>query len=79
MTRKEQVQKNISLTFQFIRYLINNPKEIKKLPDNSDIMFFEDKLPIITKKKPKSEAKKTVCYEVNKTFHPVNQFLVRDK
>lgn len=71
MTKKEQIRKNIRLTFQFIKYLIDHPKEVEKIPNHSEIIFLEDEFPITIHDKVKYETNKTICYEVNRTFHPV--------
>jgi len=41
MTNKEKINRNIGLSFDFVRYLINNPKEVTKLPNNFEIEFIE--------------------------------------
>jgi len=41
MTNKEKINRNIGLTFDFVRYLFNNPKEVTKLPNNFEIEFIE--------------------------------------
>lgn len=43
MTNKETIHRNIGLTFDFVRYLIKNPKEAEKLPDNFELEFIEKK------------------------------------
>jgi hypothetical protein len=42
MTRKENAQKNIRLTFDFIRQVIDNPKILDKMPDGSVLDFVEN-------------------------------------
>ena len=44
MTKDEIVKKNISLSFDFIRYLIKNPEIIDKVSDDSEIEFFASDL-----------------------------------
>jgi len=41
MTKKETIRKNIELTFDFVRQLINNPKLAETLPDKCEIEFIE--------------------------------------
>ena len=41
MTHKETVDRNIGLTFDFVNYLIDNKKELDKLPDNFQLEFIE--------------------------------------
>jgi uncharacterized protein YuzE len=42
MTNKELVDKNIGLTFDFVRYLIDNPEVTEKLPDSFKLEFVND-------------------------------------
>jgi hypothetical protein len=42
MTYKEKVKKDIEVFFDFVRYLIDHPDEIAKIPDGSEI-YFHDK------------------------------------
>ena len=53
MTKKELVNRNIGLTFDFVHYLIDNPEEIDKLPDNCALEFIEKDFPQIEKIKEK--------------------------
>lgn len=41
MTNKERVNRNIGLTFDLIRKIIDNPDLADKIPDNSVIEFVE--------------------------------------
>ncbi|GBD88491.1 hypothetical protein BMS3Abin03_02427 [bacterium BMS3Abin03] len=41
MTNKEKINRNIGLTFDFIKYLIDNPNKIKELPDSFEVEFIE--------------------------------------
>jgi hypothetical protein len=41
MTSKEYIKRNIGLTFDFVRFLIENPKQIKNLPDKFEMEFIE--------------------------------------
>lgn len=45
MTHKETIERNIELTFDFVNYLIDNQDEIKKLPDNFELVFVENDIP----------------------------------
>ena len=46
MTRNEMVRKNIALTFDFVRYVINHPEMFETLPDAAEIEFLETDLPL---------------------------------
>ena len=41
MTNKENINRNIGLTFDFVRYLIDNLNLIEKLPDEFILEFVE--------------------------------------
>ena len=43
MTNKEKIQRDIELTFDFVRQIINNPTLAEQLPDKCEIDFiFKD-------------------------------------
>ncbi|MEW6040243.1 MAG: DUF5647 family protein, partial [Elusimicrobiota bacterium] len=42
MKEKEIITREIGLTFDFLRYLLENPNEIEKIPNNTEIVFLED-------------------------------------
>ena len=70
MTKKETVKQNIGLTFEFIRYLIKNSKEIEKIPNNAEIEFLENGSPTVENVIKISHRKKKY-YEINKVFQPI--------
>ncbi len=45
MTNKETINRNIGLSFDFIRQIVNNPKMIEELEDNSIIEFLQKDYP----------------------------------
>ena len=57
MTNKELIRRNIGLTFDFVKYLISNPKKIDELPNNFELEFI-DKDFIIEESKTKINHKK---------------------
>ncbi len=67
MTKDEIVKKNISLSFDFIRYLIKNPEILDKVSDNTEIEFFEPDLPMRIAEKGLSDLCKSV-FRVEHTF-----------
>jgi hypothetical protein len=67
MTKDEIVKKNISLSFDFIRYVINHPEILDKVPDGAEIEFFEPDLPMPTSEKRISDSAKSV-FRVDHTF-----------
>jgi len=69
MTKDEIVKKNISLSFDFIRYLVKNPEILDKVSDNTEIEFFEPDLPLSMRiaEKRLSDSIKSV-FRVEHTF-----------
>ena len=47
MRKDEIVKKNISLVFDFLRYLTDHPELINKLPDDCELEFLEKDFPLI--------------------------------
>ena len=45
MTNKETVNRNIGLSFDFIKQIIENPEMIKKIKNNSIIEFLQKDYP----------------------------------
>jgi len=66
MTKDEIVKKNISLSFDFIRYLVKNPEILDNVSDDSEIEFFAADLPL-----PMSIAEKRLSGSVNKSVFRV--------
>ncbi len=69
MTKDEIVKKNISLSFDFIRYLIKNPEIIDKVSDDSEIEFFASDLPV-----PMPVAEKSIADAVRAVFRVEHTF-----
>ncbi len=49
MTNKEIVNRNLGLTFDLIRTIIDNPAIVNKLPDHCEIEFVEKDFPVTHK------------------------------
>ena len=45
MTNKETVNRNVGLTFDFIRQIVRNPELINKIENNSTIEFLQKDYP----------------------------------
>ena len=45
MTNKETVNRNVGLTFDFIKQIVRNPKIIDKIENNSTIEFLQKDYP----------------------------------
>lgn len=69
MTKKETIKKNIGLTVDFVRQLIDEPKLIKNLPNKCEIDFIEGDFSSMTEKELAS--KKLV--KVNHTFEIITK------
>jgi hypothetical protein len=70
MTNKEQIERNIGLTFDFVNYLMDNPKLIDKLPESFKLEFAEKDFPTIEKKNHSSIKSKSTkrIVRVRNTF-----------
>ena len=64
MTNKETIQKNIELTFDFVRQIIDNPQLAEQLLDNCEIDFIEKDFSL----KTEQELNKKQLLKVNHVF-----------
>ena len=73
MTKKETIRRNLGLTFDFVKYLIANPKEIDNLPNKFELEFI-DKDFIIEEKSPVRNNKKIInkIVKVKNSFELIN-------
>jgi len=69
MRKKEVVEKNIGITFDFIRYLVDHPEMLDSIPDGAELSFIEKDIPVILKELKKS--RKVARYRVEHTFEPM--------
>ncbi|GBD99538.1 hypothetical protein BMS3Abin07_01575 [bacterium BMS3Abin07] len=69
MTKKEYVERNIGLTFDFVRHLIEHPEIIEAIPDGAELDFIDKDMPIKGKKYVKK--KKIARYKVGHVFEPI--------
>jgi len=69
VTKKEYLDRNIGLTFDFIRGLVDHPEALEKIPNGSELDFIEKDLP----PKLSSPAKKgrVARYKVERVFEPI--------
>lgn len=58
MTRNEKINRNIGLTFDFIRQITDNPEMLDKIPSGTVLEFIEKDFKIVEKKK--------ICKSVSK-------------
>ncbi|OIO73541.1 MAG: hypothetical protein AUJ85_07800 [Elusimicrobia bacterium CG1_02_37_114] len=71
MTEKDITRRDIGITFDFIKYLIENPSKIKRIPNGTEITFLEETFPELERKDRTVSKKKIFAYQVNKTFESV--------
>lgn len=69
MTKKETVNRNIGLTFDFVREIIKNPSLAESLPSNCEVEFIEKDFPI----KNESSLNKKYIIKVKNTFESVSK------
>lgn len=69
MTKKEYVERNIGLTFDFVKHIIDHPEIIDTIPDGTELDFIDKDVPLKTK--VPLEKKKSTLYKVQHTFEPV--------
>ena len=72
MTKNEIIQKNISLSFDFIRYVVWNPDLLESMPDIVDIEFVERDLPLQDSETSASDLGKKVVFSVEHTFREIS-------
>ena len=67
MRKDEIVRKNISLVFDFLRYLTEHTELIDKVPDGCELEFLEKDFPL-TERQPSPEGAKKVVLKVEHIF-----------
>ena len=67
MRKDEIMKKNISLAFDFLRYLTDYPELIKKLPDGCELEFLDRDFPLIEAKTSAEKAFLKVEHTFNLT------------
>jgi hypothetical protein len=74
MTKKEIVNRNIGLTFDYIREVIKNPSLVEGLPSNCEIEFVDKNFPI----KDETTLNNKYIIKVKSVFEPVGQVAEAD-
>jgi hypothetical protein len=69
MTKKEYVERNIGVTFDFVKHIIDHPEIIDTIPDGAELDFIDKDVPLKIKAPLKN--KKITRYKVQHTFEPV--------
>ena len=69
MTKKEHVERNIGMTFDFTRHLIDCPEIIDTIPAGAELDFIDKDMPF--KVKEHAKKKKVARYKVEHIFEPI--------
>jgi len=69
MTRKEIAAKNIGVTFDFIRQMVENPADIASIPDGAALDFVGAEFPVTPAER--RNAKAAAKYKVGHIFELV--------
>lgn len=70
MRKDEIVRKNVSLVFDFLRYLTQHPELIEKIPDRCEIEFLDKDFPsTLTEREDRGEGSEKLFFlKVHHTF-----------
>lgn len=66
MTKKEYAERNIGMTFDFIRHAIDHPAILDTIPDHAELDFIDKDMPF--KEKEGFKGKKVARYKVGHIF-----------
>lgn len=69
MTKKEHIERNIGMTFDFARHLIDHPEIIDTIPNGAELDFIDKDMPF--KVKEHTKKKKIARYRVEHLFEPI--------
>ncbi|MBI4763814.1 MAG: hypothetical protein HY787_04335 [Deltaproteobacteria bacterium] len=68
MTKKEYVERNIGVTFDFVRHMIDHPELVDTIPDGAELDFIDKNIPF----KEKDQKRKRIArYKVQHSFEPI--------
>ena len=67
MTRKERMAMEIGLAFDFLRFVVDNPAELKRIPNGASIEVVTS----VRALPPRPEGMPTVTYLVDRQFRAV--------
>ena len=68
MRKDEIVSKNVSLVFDFLRYLTQHPELIEKIPDGCEIEFLDKDFPLTEREGNSEGPEKPFFLKVHHTF-----------
>lgn len=66
MKKEEIVERNLTLTFDFLRQIIRNPKLMDDIPNGAVIDFVQKDIPLLEKRKRARRA--TLLFKVKNQF-----------
>jgi hypothetical protein len=69
MTKKEFADRNIGMTFDFIRQVVAEPSLSESMKDGAEIAFIDKDVPVTRKESPRG--KQIMRYKVEHVFEPV--------
>lgn len=69
MTKKEFADRNIGMTFDFIRQVVAEPSLAESMKDGAEIAFIDKDVPVTRKEIPRG--KQIMRYKVEHVFEPV--------
>lgn len=69
MTKKEIAGRNIGMTFDFIRQIVDDPSLAASMTDGAEIAFVDKDAPVSGKESPRG--KHVMRYKVEHVFEPV--------
>lgn len=69
MTRKEIINRNIGLTFDFLRQVVDDPSIISDIPNGAVLEFVDKDFPI----KNGAQLNNKYITKVKKVFEPINK------
>jgi len=70
MTKKEIAERNIGMTFDFVRQVVNDPALAETIPGGAEIAFIDEDMPT-KKRKEYLRSRKVIRYKVEHVFEPV--------
>ncbi len=69
MTKKEYIERNIGITFGFVRHVIDHPELVDSIPDGAELDFVDKDIPFKTNEQIKR--KRVMRYKIQHTFEPI--------
>ena len=69
MTKKEYIERNIGMTFDFIKQLIDHPEAIESIPDGAELDFIDKDM--LIKIKEDTNGGKVARYKVEHVFETI--------